>query len=204
MDKKRHRCFFIHFQWVGMDMMILNSPFLSANLLVRQGRYIWFRLMRRDALMERREHRTHRQLDWAQNKSSGCVALPHVTLPPHTQLSESHFSCCLIKPIMSYTTRLLKRHPRQTAPFWRPRGCHGSISIMSHGNRHPVICRRGSYAPKMLHNEKVQKPKNMRHRALTCTILHQLRLITRWKVMHVNTLNGVIYQVMVINGLRNL
>lgn len=148
--------------WNGRDSE--HSPFLSANLLVRQGRYIWFRLMRRDALMERRErreHRTHRQLDWAQNKSSGCVALPHVTLPPHTQLSESHFSCCLIKPIMSYTTRLLKRHPRRTAPFWSPRGCHGSISIMSHGNRHPVICRRGSYAPKMLHNEKVQKPRNM-------------------------------------------
>lgn len=134
-----------------------HRPFLSANLLVRQGRYIWFRLMRRDAVMVRGEHRTHCQLDWVQNKSSDCVALPHVTQPPHTQRSESHFSCCLIKPIMSYTTRLLKQHPRRTAPFWSPLGCHGSISIMSHRNRHTVICRRGAYAPKKRYTMKSSK-----------------------------------------------
>ncbi len=139
-----------------------EQAFLSANLLVRQGRYIWFRLMRRDAVMVRGEHRTHCQLDWVQNKSSDCVALPHVTLPPHTQRSESHFSCCLIKPIMSYTTRLLKRHPRRTAPFWSPLGCHGSISIMSHSNSNIPLFAEGARMPQKNATQwKVQKLGNM-------------------------------------------
>lgn len=74
-----------------------------------------------------------------------------------THSSTSHFSCCLIKPMMSYTSRLLKRHPRRTAPFWSSLGCHGSISIMSHRNRHTVIYRRGSYAPKKHYTMKFSK-----------------------------------------------
>lgn len=92
------------------------------------------------------EHRTHDRIDRVQNKSRDCVALSHVTRA--TSLTESHFRSRLIKPLMSYTTKLSDLW--RTAPFWSPFGYHGSISIMSHGNRRTVVCisQRGLIRPK--------------------------------------------------------